>query len=118
MFGILWVYIKAVNTPSMIVGLSSILLQPHVGRFHASDQEKSQISADFQAMFGHQVVPQRCRLATRVLVWHCYVYKRVMNSPSMIEGPSIKLLQPHVGRFHASDQEKCQRLWIIVRYPT
>jgi len=30
----------------------------------------------------------------------------VMNTPSMIVGPSIILLQPHAGGFHASDQEK------------
>ena len=29
------------------------------------------IPANFQAMFGHQVVPQRYRLAIIVLVWHC-----------------------------------------------
>ena len=38
MFGIVWVYNKVMNTPSMIVGPSTILLQPHVGRFHASDE--------------------------------------------------------------------------------
>jgi len=47
---------------------STILLQPHGGRFLASDSE---ISADSQAMFGHQVAPQRCRLAIIELVWHC-----------------------------------------------
>ena len=43
MFGIVWVYNKVMNTPSMIVGPSAILLQPHVGRFHASDEEKISI---------------------------------------------------------------------------
>ena len=31
------------------------------------------------------------------------MYKNVMNNPSMIVGPSIIHLQPHVGRFLASD---------------
>ena len=62
LFGIVWVYNRMMNTPSMIVGPSIILLQPHVGRFLASDWAK---------ICGHQVVPQRCRLATIVLVWHC-----------------------------------------------
>jgi len=44
------------NTPSMIVGPSTILLLPHVGRFHASDQEKSHFFlANSQVVFGHQV---------------------------------------------------------------
>ena len=34
------------NTPSMIVSPSIILLQPHVGGFHASDQEKITISGN------------------------------------------------------------------------
>ena len=71
LFGIVWVSNRMMNTPSMIVGPSIILLQPHVGRFLASDWAKIQISADFQAMFGHQVIRQRCRLATIMLVWHC-----------------------------------------------
>ena len=37
LFGIVWVYNKVMNTPSMIVSLSTILLQPHVGGFLASD---------------------------------------------------------------------------------
>jgi len=49
MFGIVWVYAKAMITPSMIVGHITILLQPHVGRFHASDQEKNRFSANSQA---------------------------------------------------------------------
>jgi len=68
LIGIVYVFKRIFITPSMIVGHSVILLQPLVGRFHASDFF---ISANFQAMFGHQVVPQRCRLATRVLDWHC-----------------------------------------------
>jgi len=54
------VYEKLMNTPSMIISPSIILLQPHVGRFLASDLEKILISDDGQAMFGHQVG-----------VWHC-----------------------------------------------
>jgi len=38
MFGIVYMYNKVMNTPSMIAGPSTILLQPHVGGFHASDQ--------------------------------------------------------------------------------
>ena len=92
-----------INTPSMIVSPSIILLQPHVGRFHASDQEKISISADCQAMFGQQVGVWHHVGAAIVVVW---VYNKLMNTPSMIVSPSIILLQPHVGRFHASDQEK------------
>jgi len=55
MFGIVWVYNKAMNTPSMIVGPSIILLQPHVGEFHASDEEQILISSQLQGKFGHQV---------------------------------------------------------------
>jgi len=39
----------------MIVSPSTILLQPHVGGFHASDQEKIVISSQPQDTFGHQV---------------------------------------------------------------
>ena len=52
----------------MIVSPSTILLQPHVGRFHASDQG---FSADGQAMFGHQVGVWHHVGATIVVVWHC-----------------------------------------------
>ena len=55
MFGIVWVYNKVMNTPSMIVEPSIILLQPNVGWFHASDQEKILIFCHFLGKFGHQV---------------------------------------------------------------
>jgi len=55
----------------MIVSPSTILLQPLVGRFHASDQKKSQFSADGQAMFGHQVGVCHHVGAAIVVVWHC-----------------------------------------------
>ena len=71
MFGIVWVYNKLINTLSMIVSPSNILLQPLVGRFHASDQAKILISADFQAMFGHQVGVCHHVGAAIVVVWHC-----------------------------------------------
>ena len=72
MFGIVWVYNKLINTPSMIVSPSTILLQPLVGRFiHASDQEKILFSADGQAMFGHQVGVCHHVGAAIVVVWHC-----------------------------------------------
>jgi len=35
-------------TNSMIVSPSTILLQPHVGGFHSSDQEKISISSQLQ----------------------------------------------------------------------
>jgi len=45
MFGIVWVYNKLINTLSMIVSPSTILLQSHVGRgLHASDPEKISIT--------------------------------------------------------------------------
>jgi len=37
LFGIVYVHNRLMNTPSMIVSPSTILLQPHVGRFLASD---------------------------------------------------------------------------------
>ena len=58
------------NTPSMIVSPSIILLQPLVGRFHASDQ-KSDFLPTGQAMFGHQVGVWHHVGATIVVVWHC-----------------------------------------------
>ena len=68
MFGIVWVYNKLMNTPSMIVSPSTILLQPHVGGFLASDLD---FFAHSHVTFGHQVAPQRCKLATIVAVCHC-----------------------------------------------
>ena len=59
------------NTPSMIVGPSTIILQPHVGRFQASDQEKSRFSAYSQPTFGHQAWAQQHAGAAIVHVWHC-----------------------------------------------
>jgi len=67
-------YIKVSNTPSMIVNPSIILLQPHVGRFHASDLFfclRSLFSADCQAMFGQQVWVWHHVGAAVVVVWHC-----------------------------------------------
>jgi len=56
----------------MIISPSTILLQPLVGRFHASDQEKIRIfSADGQAMFGHQAGVCHHVGAAIVVVWHC-----------------------------------------------
>ena len=92
------------NTPSMIVGFSNILLQHHVGRFLASDQEKSQFFAHSQVTFGHQVALQRCRLATVEVVWHCIgIYQSDEHSQHDCTGLSNILLQHHVGRFHALD---------------
>ena len=51
MFGIVWVYNKVMNTPSMNVTPSTILLQPHVGRFHMPQpqiRKKSRFSANSQ----------------------------------------------------------------------
>jgi len=59
------------NTPSMIVGPSIILLQPHVGRFHAPDEENSRFSANSQPTFGHQVGIYQHAGAAIVDVWHC-----------------------------------------------
>ena len=59
MFGIVWVYNKVMNTPSMIVGPSTILLQPHVGGFHASDWKKKQFSADFDNDNAILIIPIR-----------------------------------------------------------
>jgi len=41
----------------MIVSPSIILLQPHVGGFHASDQEKIAFSSQLQDTFGHLLQP-------------------------------------------------------------
>ena len=59
------------NTPSMIVSPPIILLQPHVGGFHASDQEKTRFPADSLAMFGHQVGVWHHVGAAIVVDWHC-----------------------------------------------
>ena len=56
-------------------------------------------------MFGHQVYLRDEGLLLQCLIGIAYVFKRVMNTPSMIVGPSIILLQPHVGRFLASDPD-------------
>ena len=50
------------------MALSLSLLQPLVGRFHASDPW---FSADGQAMFGHQVGICHHVGAAIVVVWHC-----------------------------------------------
>ena len=71
MFGIVWVYNKVMNTPSMIVTPSTILLQPHVDRFHASDQEKILIFCQLSGKFGHQVVVYHHVGATILIVPHC-----------------------------------------------
>ena len=71
MFGIVWMYNSVMNTPSMFVGPSNILLQPLAGRFLASDQEKIAISSQLQGKFGHQVGVCHHVGATIVLVWHC-----------------------------------------------
>jgi len=55
----------------MIVTPSTILLQPHVGRLHASDQEKILIFCQFSDKFGHQVGVSQHAGATIVDVWHC-----------------------------------------------
>jgi len=101
LIGIVYVFKRVMNTPSMIVGPSIILLRPHVGRFHASD---FLISANFQAMFGHQVVPQRCRLATAVLDWHCIcIQKNDDHSQHDCRVLCHTFTATIVGRFHASD---------------
>ena len=107
LFGIVQVHNKSMNTPSMIISPSIILLQPHVGRFHASDLPQILIF---------------CRLVRQCLTnkWGCcimqvlqqwlfgivWVYNKLINTLSMIISPPTILLQPLVGRFHASDQAK------------
>ena len=88
MFGIVWMYNKVMNTPSMIVGPSTILLQPHVGGFHASD-------LDFLPTL-RQVWPSRggisaCRCYNSRCLALLWMYNKVMNTPSMIVGPSTIL---------------------------
>jgi len=75
-------------------------LQPLVGRFHASH-------FDFQPSF-RQCLAIKWYLRDVGLLLECLigivcVFKRMMNTPSMIVGPSFILLQPLVGRFHTSD---------------
>jgi len=89
--GIVYVFKRVMNTPSMIVGPSIILLQPLVGRFHASD-------LNFPPTFW-QCLAIKWYLRDEGLLLQCLigiinVFKRVMNTPSMIVGPSIILLQP------------------------
>ena len=71
------------NTVSIFLRPSVILLHPHEGRFLASD---SDISANSQATFGHQVPPQRCRLATIVIDWHYMSVKQSDEHPQHISG--------------------------------
>jgi len=59
MFGSVWVYNKVMNTPSMIAGSSTILLQPHVGGFHASDQEKTSIFCQLSGQVWSSWMPQQ-----------------------------------------------------------
>jgi len=56
------------DTLSMIVSPSTILLQPLVGRFHAYDPGFCRYG---QAMFGHQVGICHHLGAATVVVWHC-----------------------------------------------
>ena len=72
MFGIVWVYNKVTKTHSMIVSPSTILLQPHVGGFHASEyEEKISISDNFRANSLAISGVQQHAGATIVDVWHC-----------------------------------------------
>jgi len=52
------------------IGPSTILLQPLVGRFHASDQGKIWISSQLQDTFGHQVGVWQHAGARIVDDWH------------------------------------------------
>jgi len=103
MFGIGWMYKKVSNTTSMIVSPSTILLQPHVGGFHASDQEKISISSQHPG----QVWPSSGGIAAcRLLNSKSLALVRCMRRSVRIVSPSTILLQPHVDGFHSSDQEK------------
>ena len=68
------------NTPRMIVRPSIILLQPHVGRFHACSD------SDFQPTFWQFLVIKRCLrdvgLLLECLIKKFYVYKRIINTCS------------------------------------
>jgi len=108
LIGIVYVFKRVMNTPSMIVGPSLILLQPLVGRFHVLD-------LNFRPTFWQRLAikwyPRDVGLLLQCLINIVYVFKRVMNTPSMIVGPSIILLQPLVGRFHASDLNSRPTFW-------
>ena len=80
------------NTPIMIVSPSIILLQPHVGRFNASDHEIHSILCKLSDKFGHQVAPQRCRLTAYCWLGMLYMHWRVVNTCSTCTGQSISLL--------------------------
>ena len=100
MFGIVQVYNKLMNTSSMIASPSIILLQPHVGRFHASDLYFLPTSRQCLAIkWGYGIM----QVLQQQMFGIVQVYNKLMNTSSMIASPSIILLQPHVGRFHASD---------------
>jgi len=100
LIGIVYVFKRVMNTPNMIVGPSIILLQPLVGRFHASDLD---VESTFRQRLAIKWYPRDVGLLPECLFGIVYVFKRVMITPNMIVGPSIILLQPLVGRFHASD---------------
>jgi len=54
----------------MIVSPSIILLQPHVGGFHASDWTKIVKSNQLSDTFGHQVVVHHHVGAQILIVWY------------------------------------------------
>ena len=74
LFGIVWVYNKLMNTVSMIVSPSSILLQPHVEMFHASDQEKisifCQLSGQVWSSSGG-ITACRCYNSSSLVLYDC-----------------------------------------------
>ena len=72
------------NTHSKFVGPSIIVLQPHVGRFHASDREKSRFSAPILRHIGIQVGVQQHAGATIVDGWHCLDVWRCQYHPEHI----------------------------------
>ena len=90
------------NTFSIFLRPSTILLQPHGGRFLASD-------FDF-LMTVRQCLAIKRHLRDVGLLLEClfgivWVYNMLMNTPSRFLGPSVILLQPHGGRFLASDSD-------------
>lgn len=99
-FPILYMHMRGCQT--LAASYRSLYHHTSTATFVHQIRKKSRFSANSQTSlaikwgyFSMQVLQQQ-------VFGIGYVYNKVINTPSMISGPSIILLQPHVGRFHAS----------------
>ena len=105
LFGIVQVHNKLMNTFSIFLRPSTILLQPHGGRFLASDFRFLPTSRQCLAIKWHL---RDVGLLQQCLFGIVYVHNKLMNTFSIFLRPSTILLQPHGGRFLASDSDFCR----------